>query len=219
MAAHPSEFTPEHAGTITIRRAQARDVAAAVPLIYSSGPTAFDYVFAHDRADRAKKFLAYAFTRGDGEFGHRNHLVVEQDGVVCGIGSGFDGRQTLGFTLANARQILSFYGALDAWSVMARGLRCETVIRPPSAGQYYVCHLGVAPELRGQGLGVRLVTHLLAEPARARSMEAALDVSVDNPRAQALYERLGFRVETTRVSKLRNSFGAVADHRRMTCPL
>lgn len=32
---------------LTFRRATSADAEAAVPLIYSSGPTAFDYVFSH----------------------------------------------------------------------------------------------------------------------------------------------------------------------------
>ena len=57
-----------------IRAARADDVAAAVPLIYSSGPAAFDYVLARNGAD-ATAFLAHAFANGAGEVGHRNHVV------------------------------------------------------------------------------------------------------------------------------------------------
>jgi ribosomal protein S18 acetylase RimI-like enzyme len=48
---------------------------------------------------------------------------------------------------------------------------------------------------------------------------AALDVAVGNPRAQALYERLGFVVAAERVSTLRNAQATVANHRRMELPL
>ena len=42
-----------------------------------------------------------------------------------------------------------------------------------------------------------------------------LDVAVSNPRAQALYERLGFAVTGERASSLANAQGAVPGHRRM----
>jgi len=40
-----------------------------------------------------------------------------------------------------------------------------------------------------------------------------------NPRAQALYERLGFVVTEERKSTLRNAHATVPDHRRMVLPL
>ncbi|MEI9983177.1 MAG: hypothetical protein WDN69_08175 [Aliidongia sp.] len=46
-----------------------------------------------------------------------------------------------------------------------------------------------------------------------------LDVAVGNPRAQTLYERLGFVVTATRASRLENRHGRVGDHRRMGRPL
>ena len=48
---------------------------------------------------------------------------------------------------------------------------------------------------------------------------AALDVSVENPRAQALYERLDFEVTEECMSKLENSTARVPDHRRMEIAL
>jgi ribosomal protein S18 acetylase RimI-like enzyme len=46
-----------------------------------------------------------------------------------------------------------------------------------------------------------------------------LDVAVSNPRAQALYQRLGFTVTAERVSRLRNAQATVANHRRTVLPL
>ena len=134
--------------SVTFRAAAARDAEQAVPLIYSSGPSAFDYVFSHDRPGQALDFLRFAFTDGAGEFGFRNHEVALADGRVVGVGAAWDGRVALRFTLAAAAQILRFYGPLRACGVIVRGLRVEQVIRPPRADEYYVAHLGVRDELR-----------------------------------------------------------------------
>lgn len=69
-------------------------------------------------------------------------------------------------------------------------------------GQRYLrcnrCHLGrlaIAPSQRGQGIGTRLVRELAAQGSQALAVnECSLFVSPLNPRARALYERLGFRV-------------------------
>jgi ribosomal protein S18 acetylase RimI-like enzyme len=192
------------------------DVADAVPLIYSSGPGAFDYVFNIGGARDAQAFLRFAYLHGGGEFGWRAHRIAEMDGQVAAAGAGFDGRTVMRFTIAGALQILVFYGPIRAWGVMVRGLRVEAIIRPPRAEEYYLCHLGVREEIRGHGIGARFIRHLLEGLDAKRHRCATLDVAVTNPRAQLLYERLGFTLEALRASKLQNRHGRVADHYRMS---
>lgn len=202
---------------ISFRPATPEDVEAAVPLIYSSGPAAFDFVFAQDRPNGAQDFLRHAFRQGGGEFGWRNHVAGVAEGRVVAIGAGWDGRQSIAFTLAAARQIFGFFGPIKAWGVIIRGLKVESVIRPAGAGEFYVGHLGVDPAMRSRGLGAKLMTYLLA--LATACPKALLDVDAGNPRAQALYERLGFVVTATRVSKLHSRYDRVGDHRRMEKPL
>jgi ribosomal protein S18 acetylase RimI-like enzyme len=73
--------------------------------------------------------------------------------------------------------------------------------------------------MRGQGVGARFMRHLLEGFDAKRHRCAALDVAVTNPRAQLLYERLGFAVDMLRSSKLQNRRGRVADHYRMSRPV
>jgi len=204
--------------TVDFRSAAPDDARDAVPLIYSSGPAAFDYVFAVPRRSNALEFLARAFVDGHGEFGWRNHVVGVLGNEVVAIGAAWDGTSTLAFTRAAAAQILRCYG-LRAAGVTLRGLRVESVVQPPGRRRWYVAHLGVRPDKRGHGIGEALVGHLLAQGQRKGHSVAALDVSVTNPRAQALYERLGFAVTGERVSRLSNSQATVANHRRMVLHL
>lgn len=199
--------------TFEIRSARADDAEATVPLIYSSGPAAFDYVFARAGAD-ARAFLARAFVDGAGEFGWRHHVVGEWNGRVVAAGSGFGRDTAAGFTLAAARQIMRHYG-WRAGGPILRGLRTERLIRPPVRSEHYLGHLGVAPEWRGHGFGAALVEWLVEEGRQHACRCAVLDVAADNPRAQALYQRLGFRVTREYRSHLRNRHGAVPGQRRM----
>lgn len=200
---------------VRFRAATAQDAAVAVPLIHSSGPAAFDYVFALPRRSTAQEFLHRAFADGVGEFGWRNHIVGELEGVVVATGAGFGGEAALAFTLAAARQILAHYGLRHGPGVIARGLRVERVIPPPARGMHYLAHLGVSPILRGQGIGRALIDELIRRGVQAGRSRMVLDVAASNPRAQALYERSGFAVTEERRSVLANAQGAVPDHRRM----
>jgi ribosomal protein S18 acetylase RimI-like enzyme len=98
---------------------------------------------------------------------------------------------------------------------MLNGLRLEKLIQPPPKKTFYLAHLGVAEGMRGEGIGTRLVEHLLKLGRSAGFRIAALDVSAKNPQAQALYERLGFSVVEERLSTL----PGIANHRYMTRPL
>jgi ribosomal protein S18 acetylase RimI-like enzyme len=200
---------------IRFRAASPQDAEAAVPLIHSSGPAAFDYVFAVPGRGDAQAFLRRAFVDGAGEFGWRNHVVGELEGVVVAAGAGYGGETALAFTLAAARQILAHYGPRHAPGVIARGLRVERVIPPPARGMHYLAHLGVAPALRGEGIGRALIGELVRRGEQAGRRRMVLDVALSNPRAQALYERLGFAVTGERASSLANAQGAVPGHRRM----
>jgi len=200
---------------VAFRAAAAGDVDAVVPLIYASGPAAFEFVFGQGVGGRAEAFLRHAFVRPDGEFSHRTHEVALVDGSIVAAGAIFDGRRTLRFTLAAARQILGFYGPWAGVGVIVRGLRVESVIRPPRPRELYLCHLGVVPARRGGGLGSALIRHLLRQRRAGLHDYVALDVAVTNPRAEALYRRLGFDVTALRRSALSNAAATVADHRRM----
>jgi ribosomal protein S18 acetylase RimI-like enzyme len=165
-------------------------------------------------------FLARAFADGAGEFGWRNHVVATMGDEVVGVGAAYSGRTALPFMLAAARQILGHAGPVAGPGVIWRGLRTERVIPPPVARNLlYLGHLGIDPRYRGQGIGAALVAHLVEGAADRGFTRAGLDVSVANPRAQALYERLGFRVTAEQASRLANAHATVPPHRRMERPL
>lgn len=211
---------------ISMRPARPTDSEDAVPFIYSSGPAAFDYVFSHTPSGEAARggsplqFLHRAFVDGRGEFGYRTHYVVLADDRIVGAGAGYSGAHALAFTLAAAHQIVGQYGLLAAGGVIRRGLAVERVVPPPRGKRlFYIGHLGIAAGLRGQDIGRQLITHLLARGRDTGCERVALDVSCANPRAQALYEKIGFRVTAEHRSTLHNRFARVPDHRRMEMAL
>lgn len=200
---------------IELRCARPADADAAVPLIYSSGPAAFDFVFSRSAATQSLDFLGYAFRDGSGEFGYRNHTVVTHRGRVIGVGACYSGEGLFPNTISAIRQIAMFYGVVGSAHVIRNGLKIEQLIGPPKGRMNYIGHLGISHEWRGRGIGRRLIEHFLDIGRRAHRPKAVLDVSVENPRAQMLYERIGFKTVAECFSTLPN----VPDHRRMEMPL
>lgn len=200
---------------VQFRPAGPDDASAAVPLIYSSGPAAFDYVFCTREQPDAQAFLQRCFVDGAGEFGWRNHWVGLAEGRVVAAGASYGADTKWAFTLAAARQILGHYGLRHGVAVISRGLRVESLIPPPSGDMQYLAHLGVEPELRGQGVGRALIDQLIRIAREAGRHRVVLDVAASNPRAEALYRRAGFKVLSERRSRLARGETRVPDHRRM----
>ncbi|WP_193161109.1 GNAT family N-acetyltransferase [Microbulbifer hainanensis] len=200
---------------ITFRPCTPADADAAIPLIYSSGPAAFDYAFCDRHQQEAKAFLHRAFVRGVSEFGYRQHIAAILDDRLVGIGAVRFAEQNLPFTFAALRDIVTFYSPLAAARTVIRGLKTEQVIHPPRRGVGIVYHLGVAPECRSRGIGRQLVAYLIQEMRKRKLPTAALDVAATNPRALALYGDLGFTPCKTRVGNLCSTFGRVVDHTYM----
>lgn len=200
---------------IAFRACTPDDAESAVPLIISSGPAAFNYIFADTALEQMPHFVRRAF-RDDGmELGHSVHTAMLLDGRLAAVGALWHAGQALPFMAAGVHQIYRHYGPLAGTRVVMRGLRMETVVKPPRKGIAYLGHFGVVPEMQGQGLGTVLIDHLIAQ-AKARGFGvAALDVSSGNPRAQKLYEQLGFAVKKTNKADYRTRFGAVVEHRYM----
>jgi len=71
----------------------------------------------------------------------------------------------------------------------------------PAPGELYVDGIAVAPEARGLGIGTRLLDEIAGIAREAGMRWVRLDVINTNPRAQALYERVGYKV--TKVQSFR----------------
>ncbi len=56
----------------------------------------------------------------------------------------------------------------------------------------HITTVAIAPPFQGQGLGRKLVEHLLTDASQRGITCATLEVRSSNTRAQTLYERLGF---------------------------
>lgn len=78
------------------------------------------------------------------------------------------------------------------------------VVRRQVAGAH-IMNLCIAPGHRGQGLGRRLLLHLLTVARHGGAIRAWLEVRPDNRRAIALYRRSGFRATARRKGYYRSA--------------
>lgn len=99
-------------------------------------------------------------------------------------------RMVLGLTMIWVAE-LAPYGLIAQVFIQ---LNCQ---RPELAGgglRAYLYSFRVKPAFQGAGLGTRMMAVVEADLLERGYRVVTLNVAKDNPRAQALYERLGYRV-------------------------
>ena len=137
--------------------------------------------------------------------------AIDPSHVICAI----EGDRLLGvagfkthrgaFVAGSLTQMAHHYG----WSgALCRGALLGLLARDTENTCFVTDGLAVAATARGRGIGTALIDALSAE-ARARDYPALrLDVVDTNPRALALYTRLGFTAtKTTGIGPLHRVFG------------
>lgn len=121
------------------------------------------------------------------QYSYRNALVAEVDGCVVGAIIGYDGAR-----LEELRKPL--YELLLEKQGYVPTIEDET-----SAGEFYLDSLAVLPEWRGRGVGRALITAARDRAFAVGHKRVGLIVDFENPRAESLYNSLGFgRVNATR---------------------
>lgn len=198
------------------RNALAIDIEDALPLIYSAGPQAIEYGFS-SLGISSRDFLRSAFIDGNGFLGHRNHTVATLDGKVVGIAAFYNLSNYVRLTLEHLWQLWCFYPAMNYFGLVIRGIHLKSIMPPPQQSMHYVANFGVSQDFRGIGVGSSLLDHQCELGLALGRSQYVLDVSVENYRAQSLYERYGFSINGE--NQFSGPCGAVPNTRRMMMPL
>lgn len=191
---------------IEFRRCTPEDVKQAVPLIYSAGPLAFDIAFSDTHNKQSEEFLTSAYTKPGNEFSFEQHLAITRNNELVGLGGVKTAKQTAKFTVKAAFAIFKFYSFFSACRTIIRGLKIETIIKPPKKRIAMIHNLAIVPNYRGEGLGSQLIEQLELQMLQQGYNTAALDVDGNNLKAKALYQKLGYEVKQERAGLVQGRF-------------
>jgi ribosomal protein S18 acetylase RimI-like enzyme len=112
----------------------------------------------------------------------------DADGSLLGVAGFRDATGSLvGGDLADMAAVYGWAGALWRQGLLA------LLARDAGEAQFLLDGIAVASEARSRGVGTRLLLAVADEARRRGHREVRLDVVDENPRARALYERMGFR--------------------------
>ena len=180
---------------IEVRTAKPDDQGSIAELMYSSGSELYDFIY----GKRVLDYLRHEFSSGYGFAGYSNVTVAVLDGKVVGTGC-FYGSETykklLNGSMLNTKQ---FYGTIGSIPVFYRSRHLGSVVKKPKPGELYLSNFGVEPNLRGNGIGTKIIQHRLQQARQEGYSLFGLDVSKQNLKGQALYTRLGLRVTKEKI--------------------
>jgi ribosomal protein S18 acetylase RimI-like enzyme len=184
--------------SLTFRPARASDAAACAPLVFASGAHEFEF-FLGKSSGQCIAFLEQAFSLSRGRFSWRRHdVAVDVDGAVVAVLAAHDGRRILGDDPHIVWTLVRYFGVMQTVPMLLRGLVLESELPKPKRRQTLIAHCATRADARGEGVFSALFARALQDQVRGRrgletdEREIVLDVLVSNPRAAALYARLGF---------------------------
>jgi ribosomal protein S18 acetylase RimI-like enzyme len=181
---------------LTYRPALPDDADVIAPLIYRIDPLSFDHLF-NDLLQGLSPIdvIAICFRAPGGMFSWRSTEVALQDGWLAGFLIAYDAHSPQSSFMHLGRAI-GHYGVRVLMRLAWRGLALSRIAKQCLPHSWYVAFVGVNPDVQSRGIGSSLLLRSMEAARSAGCTQVELDVDMNNPRAQALYERLGFSIRS-----------------------
>lgn len=170
---------------VTVRPARKEDAAAVARLFMMAWPMESFLRMGEGLTEDIFADIIRGYVEAeDTLYSYRNTVVAVAGDVVCGAMNGYDGAmyETL------KRPVLEDFRKRFPDSDSDFGEVYET-----EAGEFYLDSVGVDPRMRSMGIGSRLFQAMIQRAGESGADKVGLIVDFDKPKAEALYERLGFR--------------------------
>ncbi|MCP1996906.1 GNAT family N-acetyltransferase [Flavobacterium sp. HSC-61S13] len=136
--------------------------------------------------EEAIQFLTHFFRSENNQYSYQNTFVaVDEHEDIWGSITCYDGGKLEELRKPVLEHISSRYGL---------ELHPENETQ---AGELYLDTLAVAPSAQGKGIGSSLLQHIIQYAREQQYKQVGLLVDFENPNAQKLYERVGFKAKET----------------------
>ena len=175
---------------IEIRTARENDTGPISQLMYSAGTDVYDYLY----QDLAIDYLNHEFKSGKSFAGFNNVTVAAMEGEVIATGCFYDGKAFETLILGGIENKQTFFEGQALLDVFERSKHMGSIMKAPRQDELYLSNFGVSPALRGKGIGTKMLEHKIEQARKEGYSIFSLDVSTNNPKGQALYERMGLKV-------------------------
>jgi ribosomal protein S18 acetylase RimI-like enzyme len=197
---------------VQLEPALPRQAVSAAVLIFDTDPALWNCLFSNDLRS-ALRFFEEEWQAEESVFGHSLGTTATLDGGLMGIELGFDRATRERYQSGTGRRGRACLSPETLKGFRANGRYVPYLIPPTPKEVYYVQFLSIAPQVRGRGLGSRLLGNAFARAKQQGYKACQLDVSSDN-QAVAFYLRMGMEIlSESRVIRLEER--GVHSHYRM----
>ncbi|MGY3215449.1 GNAT family N-acetyltransferase [Mucilaginibacter sp. HD30] len=164
-----------------IRKAKREEANIIAPyLLMAMGDIAYNFI-GESSPDKATAWLETLISKSDNQYSFENCMVVDTGQKIIAAALVYNGSQLQQLRQPVAKVIKQMFN---------RDFNPEDETEP---GEYYIDCIAVNPEQRGQKIGTKLLQFLIDEYVYKRNETLGLLVDKDNPAAQKLYLKLGFK--------------------------
>ncbi len=204
---------------IRLRAATRADVAAAGFLLSEAAGPLADPIMGLGTPGAAAAYLGSLFSASGTPWSYSTTAVAELGNRVVGLVGHLAGRHAYGYGLSLATALLRAYGPLGSLRLGWRAVSIPEVRPDSHSDDYHVANLAVHPELRGRGIGARLLDHAHSAGRSAGASACGLEVLIENVDAQRLYARHGYREVARKTSRRLQRRAGVSGQIYMSRPL
>ena len=139
------------------------------------------------------EIIADAFVKSNNEYSFENAMMVEYNSKIVGMVSGYTYAEKEGFK----RKILSQFPGGAKLRIMMFSIVGNVLSRflgPRGKEDYYLQSIAISSQMRGKGLGQRLLKHSSEIAIKKGSKTLSLDVSSKNENAIKSYKKFGMEI-------------------------
>jgi ribosomal protein S18 acetylase RimI-like enzyme len=163
---------------LTIRKATLNDVR---PIAYAVGNAIGEEVMPMYCGDSWMNTITEVASLENSQYSYRNALIAEINGSVAGVIVAYDG--------AKLEELRS-----ETIKIIHKYKPDFTVSEDETeVGEYYIDTLCVLPEYRNMGIATQLIAAVHEKSIAEGHRKLGLIVDFDNPNAERLYNKLGFK--------------------------
>ena len=160
-----------------IRTATPADAPFVAPLMFQAMSEIVFKLIQREDPHESVRFLERLFLKQNNQYSYENTLVYEKDKQILGSLVYYNGAHIDPLSQSVFDFVKASYG---------HNIRLE---KETQAGEFYIDTLSVSPKAQGKGIGSSLLLHLKEQ---LKGETIGLLVSMDNPKAEKLYLRMGF---------------------------
>ena len=139
------------------------------------------------------EILADAYVKSNNEYSYENAMMIEFKGKIVGMVSGYKYSEKQGFK----KNILFEYPEGARLRIMMFSIVGKVLARflgPRAKEDYYLQSIAVSIQMRGKGLGQRLMKHVGEIAIMKGCKTLSLDVSTKNENAIKSYKKFGMEI-------------------------